>query len=84
MKDKNTRYYLIRKRTVGKWESGNYYFFEDGAWKHDLKSEILGLLIGFDPSEPPGSPYAIGCLDVLDKIENITREKALQLTGGRG
>ncbi len=77
-----TSYYLIRKRTVGKLENGCFYLFENGRWEFDSGHEIMDLLTGFDESEPPDSPYRIGCLDVMDKIEDITLDDALKLTGG--
>ena len=76
-------YYLILKRTVGKQEeNGSYYIFRDGEWQLDSENEIFERLIGYDPSEPPGSPYGIGCTDILNEIEEISREKAMELTGG--
>ena len=39
--------------------------------------------MGYDPTEPPGSPYAIGNMSIMDEIEEITSEKAMELTGGK-
>ena len=36
-------------------------------------------LMGYDPSEPPDSPYAIGSTDVLDEIEEISKAKAIRI-----
>ena len=77
------KYYLILERTVGKQEeNGWYYIFKNREWQWDANNEIFGRLIGYDPSEPPDSPYGIGCTDILDEIEEISYEKAMELTGG--
>ena len=76
-------YYLILNRKVGKQEeNGSYYIFRNGEWHLDSDNEIFDWLIGYDPSEPPDSPYRIGCLDILNEIEEISYEKAMELTGG--
>lgn len=76
------KYYLILERTVGKQEeNGWYYIFKNGEWQWDANNEIFERLIGYDPSEPPDSPYGIGCTDILDEIEEISHEKAMELTG---
>ncbi len=76
------RYYRILKRTAGKEEDGRYYIFRNGAWQSDDANEIFGRLIGYDPSEPPDSPYAVGSTDILDTIEEISSMEAIKLTGG--
>ena len=76
-----TTYYLILERIVGKQENGVYYIFEDGEWQIDRRCVIMDRLMGYDPSEPPGSPYGIGNLSIMDEIEEITCEKAMELIG---
>lgn len=76
------RYYLILNKTVGKEDNGLYFLFKNGEWQLDVKNEIFDRLIGFDPSEPADSPYGIGCMDILDEIDEISYEKAMELTGG--
>ncbi len=77
-----TIYYLILKKTVGKQEDNRYYIFENGQWEPDIFFRITDRLMGYDPSEPPGSPYGIGNTSIMDEIEEITYEQALELTGG--
>lgn len=74
----NTTYYLILNRQLGKEEDGKYYLYTNGNWVPDTKSTILGRLMGFDPSEPADSPYAMGNMDIMDTIEPITEQQALQ------
>ena len=73
-----TTYYLILNRQLGKEEDGKYYLYTNGSWVPDTKSTILGRLMGFDPSEPADSPYATGNMDIIDTIEPITEQQALQ------
>ena len=72
----NTTYYLILNRQLGKEEDGKYYLYTNGSWVPDTKSTILGRLMGFDPSEPADSPYAMGNMDIMDTIKVITEEQA--------
>jgi len=73
-----TTYYLILNRQLGKEEDGKYYFYTNGNWVLDTKCTILDRLMGFDPSEPADSPYAMGNMDIMDTIEVITEQQALQ------
>jgi hypothetical protein len=41
----------------------------------------LGYLIGFDESEPEGSPYAVGNTDIMEKIKEITEQETVKLSG---
>lgn len=72
----NTTYYLILNKQLGKEEDGKYYLYTNGNWVPDTKSTILGRLMGFDPSEPADSPYAMGNMDIMDTIEPITEHQA--------
>jgi len=75
----NTTYYLILNNQLGKEEDGKYYLYTNGSWVPDTKSNILGRLMGFDPSEPADSPYAMGNMDIMDTIEPITEQQAREI-----
>ena len=77
----NTKYYLIKGRIIGKMVDYNPFIYDDG-WKPDTGSMIIDRLLGFDPFEPPGSPYCIGNTDVMEEIEEIPKETAMAYTGG--
>ena len=71
-----TNYYLIRDKILGKNEDGKYYLFSDGKWEPDTSWYILGKLGGYDPDEPPGSPYGWGSSSIMDEIVAISEEEA--------
>jgi len=79
----NTTYYLILNKQLGKEEDGKYYLYTNGNWVPDTKSTILGRLMGFDPSEPADSPYAMGNMDIMDTIEPITEQQAIEFINNR-
>lgn len=81
MKD-NATYYLIWERIVGKQEDGKYFIFRNGKWNPDNESIIRDRLVGYDPSEPPDSPYRFGNGSVMAEMDEIPYEKAVELTGG--
>lgn len=80
--DSPVRYYLIRNRIAGKKDGEEYYIFRHGQWEPDEDYMIMDRLMGYDPSEPPGSPYGIGNMDIMDEIEEISPETAMRYTGG--
>lgn len=73
------KYYLINDSLVGKMESGGYYLYQDGEWKADDKCEIMDRLHGYDPSEPPDSPYGFGNSSIMNEIREISEEEAQEL-----
>ncbi len=83
-KPKTTTYYLIRNHTIGKRKDGSYYLFKNGSWVPDTKNTIIDRLMGFDPSEPEGSPYRTGNMSIIDEIETISEEQALKLIDEQG
>jgi len=74
-----TTYYMIRGRRLGKKEDEKYYLFENGKWIPDVKNSISDRLMGFDPSEPEDSPYRMDSLSIMDEIEEISEEEAMQM-----
>ena len=78
----DTIYYLIFERLMGKKEDGRYFLFYNDDWVPDKESIIRDHLMGYDPSEPPGSPYGIGNGSIMDDIKEITHEQAMELIGG--
>ena len=79
MTKKKIVYYLIRKRILGKKEGDNYFLFLDAEWVNDEKNVIRDRLMGYDPFEPEGSPYAIGSTCVTDGIEEISSAQAKRI-----
>ncbi|MCR4740927.1 MAG: hypothetical protein K5886_11805 [Lachnospiraceae bacterium] len=78
----NAAYYLIWDSLVGKQEDCRYYIFRNGQWEPDRESIIMDHLMGYDPSEPPGSPYGFGSGSVMDEMDEISYEEAMKLIGG--
>ncbi|MBR2801430.1 MAG: hypothetical protein IKE21_02395 [Erysipelotrichaceae bacterium] len=71
-----TKYYYLKDRGMcGRSEDGKYYLLNGTRWEEDKDSEIRDRLMGYDPYEPPGSPYGFGSLSVMDSIEEISEEE---------
>ena len=77
----SARYYLILGYIVGKAEGDNCFIRRQGRWVEDSEYMIMDRLMGYDPSEPTGSPYGIGNSDIVDEIEEITFEMAVKYIG---
>ena len=80
--DEKATYYLILDTIVGKKENGRYFLLRNGEWNPDTENMIMDRLVGYDPFEPPGSPYGFGNGSVMDEMVEISSEKAAKLTGG--
>ena len=78
-----TTYYLICERLLGKREYENDgftdYLFLGGSWVFDGSLTILKYLFGFDETEPEDSPYAVGNSDIMDEIQEISKEDAMKI-----
>ena len=79
----NAVYYLIFNTLVGKKENGDYYLYGENGWVRDTESVISDHLIGYDPSEPSGSPYGIGNGSIMADIEEIPYDQAMEKIGGK-
>lgn len=77
--EKVKKYYLINDYLVGKEDSGKYYLYQDGEWRTDDKCEIMDRLLGYDPTEPPDSPYGFGNSSIMNEIRKISEEEAYEL-----
>ena len=79
MDEKKETYYLINSRLLGKKTNDDYYLFLNGEWKKDTEYLIMGKLCGYDEYEEEGSPYGWGSTSVMEEIQIISREEALEL-----
>ena len=71
----NRTYYYIKVRNlIGKKDDDHYYVFQDGKWKRDTRSIILGYLMGYDETEED-SLYAIGNTEIMEQIQIITEQE---------
>ena len=73
------KYYFINDLGIvaKSTDEGDFLFdTKHGKWVFDVNRKLLDRLIGFDSSEPYGSPYAFGSTDMLDKVEEISEDKA--------
>ena len=82
MEIKKMKYYLLKDSgLVAKGDEWHYWIYYDYEWHKDTESIVRGKLIGYDPSEPADSPYAIGSTSIMNEIEQISYEKAMHIIG---
>ena len=82
MEIKKMNYHLLKDSgLVAKGYDNHQWIYHDLAWHKDTDGIVWGKLIGYDPSEPADSPYAIGSTSVMDEIEQISYEKAMHIIG---
>lgn len=70
-------YYLIMQRRLGKKNGDRFYLYNDGTWVPDEKNVIMDRLMGYDPYDD--SPYGFGSLSIVDEIEEIPEDRAIQI-----
>ena len=69
-------YRIIPLNQIGRKTESDYELYRNGQWEQDTEHLISDRLIGYDPSEPPGSPYGIGNTEIMREIEEISPEEA--------
>lgn len=69
-------YRIIPLNRIGRKTESGYELYRNGQWEQDTEHLISDRLIGYDPSEPPGSPYGIGNTEIMREIEEISPEEA--------
>ena len=63
---------------LAKGYSYYHWIYYDYEWHKDTKNIVYDKLIGYDPSEPSDSPYAVGSRSVMDEIKQISYEEAME------
>ncbi|MDE5892687.1 MAG: hypothetical protein K2H45_07185 [Acetatifactor sp.] len=53
-----------------------YIYDSQQGWIVDKEFILLDRIMGYDASEPKGSPYKFGNLDMLERVRKISREEA--------
>ena len=71
-----TYYRIIPLNLIGRKTESGYELYRNGQWEQDKEHLISDRLMGYDPSEPPGSPYGIGNTEIMREIETISLEEA--------
>ena len=69
-------YRIIPLNQIGRKTESDYELYRNGQWVQDEEHLISDRLIGYDPSEPLGSPYGIGNTEIMREIEEISPEEA--------
>ena len=77
MENKTVKYYrIIPLNRIGRKTESGYELYRNGQWEQDREHLISDRLMGYDPSEPPDSPYGIGNTEIMREIEEISLEEA--------
>ena len=71
-------YYRINDlNLLGKEEDFIPYLYKpEKGWTVDNDNILMDRLMGYDKSEPDNSPYGIGNLSMMERVEEITEEEA--------
>ena len=64
---------------VRKGESLSFERYDRGNWVKETGNRLRDLYMGYDPDEPPGSPYGIGNALVMEELEMISEEEAMRM-----
>ena len=82
MKINRLNYYEDRDRGILAKGSGLHYWIYDFVkreWVFDTKNKISDAIMGYDPSEPEGSPYGIGNTSIMDELKPIDYGTAMEI-----
>ncbi len=76
--EKKTTYYLLWNRVLGMRNENGDFLYKEGKWEKD-PNMIQDRLVGYAPCEPEGSPYAFMNASIMDEIEEIPEERAMEI-----
>lgn len=72
-------YYRIKDTNmIAKGYAFTYWIYRNGEWEKDTRNMVSDMIYGFDPSEPEDSPYGFGDTTIMDEIEQISYEEAME------
>lgn len=72
-----TYYHIKDLNMLGKEEDFIPYLYKPGkGWAVDNNSILMDRIMGYDDSEPSGSPYGIGNADMMGRVKEISKEEA--------
>lgn len=80
MKTEKLKFWVLKNTgLIAKGIGYRYWIYYNYKWEEDTESIVSDKLNGFDSSEPEDSPYAFGSTSVMDEIEEISYEEAMNL-----
>lgn len=71
-------YYRIKDlNLIGKMQDNiPYIYLTEQGWAADTDNILMDRLMGYDETEPKGSPYAIGNTSIMELVEEISEDEA--------
>lgn len=84
METETMQYYILENRGIlarGRNFRFEIYDFIKRVWVEDSEHIVSDALMGYDPSEPEGSPYGIGNTSIMAEVKSVSREDAMCLIG---
>ena len=77
----NYKFYLIGGNRLLYMDGRESFEYINNEWIKINNTEITDRLMGYDPSEPSDSPYAIGNTDIISSIKELTLEQVIEKYG---
>ncbi len=84
METETMQYYILENRGIlarGRDFRFEIYDFIKRVWVEDSEHIVSDALMGYDPSEPEGSPYGIGNTSIMAEVKSVSREDAMCFIG---
>lgn len=71
-------YYRIKDlNLIGKMQDNiPYIYLTEQGWAADTDNILMDRRMGYDETEPKGSPYAIGNTSIMELVEEISEDEA--------
>ncbi|MCI9075076.1 MAG: hypothetical protein HFH10_04625 [Dorea sp.] len=71
-------YYRIKDlNLIGKMQDNiPYIYITEQGWAADTNNILMDRIMGYDETEPKGSPYAIGNSSIMELVEEISEDEA--------
>lgn len=76
-------YHILDLDIVAKEDGFIPYVYQPGkGWVVDRGHVLMDRLMGYDGTEPEGSPYRLGNTAMMEAVEAISEKEAMELIAG--
>ncbi len=77
----NYKFYLIEDNRLFCVVNNQTFELINNKWSNSSNNEIMDRILGYDSSEPFDSPYAIGNMETMCALKELTREQVIEEYG---
>lgn len=75
------KFYLVEDNRLFCAVNNQTFELINNEWSNSSNNEIMGRILGYDPNESSDLPYAIGNMETMSTIKELTQEQVIEEYG---